>query len=116
MVLLGSVDGCLRSGETGNGYTEGAAGNVVQANLVAEFHGGRIAAVLAANADVQLGVVGTAQSAGHVHQLANTGLVQLGEGIVLEDLGIVVSIQELTGTDESNAAAAFGEVYGEIVK
>ena len=28
MVLLGSVDGCLRCGEAGNGYTEGAAGDI----------------------------------------------------------------------------------------
>ena len=95
MILLGSVDGCLRSGEAGNGYTEGAAGDIVQANLVAEFYGRGIAAVLTADTDVQLGVVGTAESAGHVHQLAHTGLVQLCKGIILENLGIVVGIQEL---------------------
>ena len=60
---------------------------------MAEFHGRGIAAVLTADTDVQIGIVGTAESAGHVHQLAHTGLVQLCEGVVLKDLGIVVGIQ-----------------------
>ena len=32
----------------------------------------------------------------HLHQLANTGLIQLSERIILEDLGVIVSVQELT--------------------
>ena len=53
--------------------------------------------MLAAHAQMQVGVDGTAQLAGHIHQLAHAGLVQLGKGIVLVDLLVVVGVQELAG-------------------
>ena len=68
--------------------------------------------MLAADADVQLGVVCTAVLDGIAHQLANAGLIQLGEGIVLENLGIVVSIQELTGIVTGEAVGHLGQVVG----
>ena len=46
------LDGSLRGGQTGDGHTEGGAGHVVQAHLVAELHAAGIAAVLAADAQV----------------------------------------------------------------
>ena len=48
-------------------------------------------------ADTVVQVIAGSLSLGnsHFHQLANAVLIQLGEGIVLEDLGIVVSAQEL---------------------
>ena len=51
--------------------------------------------MLAADAQVQVGVGAAAQLGSHLNQLANAGLVQLGEGIVLVDLAVVVSAQEL---------------------
>ena len=69
--------------------------------------------MLAADADVQLGVVCTAILDGIAHQLANAGLIQLGEGIVLEDLRIVVSIQELTGIVTGEAVGHLGHKYSQ---
>ena len=43
------LDSSLSGGQTCDGHAEGAAGNVVQANLVAELNGDRVAAVLAAD-------------------------------------------------------------------
>ena len=46
--LLHVLDRSLRGGEAGDGDTERAAGDIVQADLVAELDGRGIAAVLAA--------------------------------------------------------------------
>ena len=68
--------------------------------------------MLAADAQVQVGVGGAAQLAGHVHQLAHAGLVQLGEGIVLVDLVVVVGVQELAGVVTAEAEGHLGQVVG----
>ena len=47
------LDCSLSSSQTCNGNAEGAAGDVVQADLVAELNGDGVAAVLAADAVVQ---------------------------------------------------------------
>lgn len=44
----------MSSSQTRNRHTERRAGNVVQANLVAEHHGARIAAMFAADAQLQV--------------------------------------------------------------
>ena len=90
-----ALDRSLSSSQTSDRHTEGRAGHVVQANLVAELNGDGVAAVLAADAVVQLlaGRLGLGDS--HLHQLTNAVLIQLSEGIVLVDLRIVVSGQEL---------------------
>ena len=50
--LLPTFNGSLSGGQTSDGHTEGRAGHIVQAHLVAELHGAGIAAVLAADAQV----------------------------------------------------------------
>ena len=85
------LDSSLSGGQTGDGHTEGRAGHIVQTGAVAELHGGGIAAVLAADTQMQVGVHAAAQLAGHIHQLADALLIQLGEGIILVDLLIIVS-------------------------
>ena len=75
------LDRCLRGGEAGDGNAERGAGDVVEADLVAELDGGGVAAVLAADTDVQARIDGLAQLDGHIHQLAHAGLVETGERI-----------------------------------
>ena len=89
------ADRGLRGGETGDGHTEWAAGNIVQTDPVAELHAHGVAAVLAADAAVQLRTNLLALLHSHLHQGTDAGLIQLGEGVVLEDLGVVVGVQEL---------------------
>ena len=95
--LLLVLDRGLRSGKSCDGDAERAAGDVRQANLVAEFDRGRVAALLAADAklDVRAGL--TAQFRCHLDKAANAGLVQLGERIGLIDLTVIVGGKELTG-------------------
>ena len=85
-------DSGLGGSQTGDGHAVGGAGHIVQANLVAELHGGGVTAVLAADTQVQLRVRGAAQLAGHLHQPAHARLVQLGEGIVLVDISVFVGV------------------------
>ena len=48
-------DSGLGGSQTGDRHAVGGAGHVVQANLVAELHGGGVAAVLAADTQVDVG-------------------------------------------------------------
>ena len=106
------ADSGLSGGEASDGDTEGAAGDVVETQSVAEFHGCGVATVLAADTDVQMLVVSAAEGDSHVHELANTGLIQSCEGIVLEDLGVVVSGQELAGVVTGEAVGHLSQVVG----
>ena len=112
LLLAGVLDGGLGGSQTGDGHTEGRAGDVVQSHIVAELHGGGVAAVLAADAQVQISAGLTAQLGGHLHQLAHASLVQLGEGIALVDLLVVVSAQELAGVVAGEAEGHLGQVVG----
>src|SRR5699024_8714880 len=86
----GCFNSSLSSSQTGNRNTEGRAGNIGQANIVAELNGGRVAAMLAADAQFDVGTGLTAQVGSHLHQFANAVLVQFRKGIVLVDLLVVV--------------------------
>ena len=52
-----ALDGSLSGSQAGDGHTEGAAGHVVQADLVAELNGNGVTAVLTADTAVHLVVV-----------------------------------------------------------
>ena len=97
MVFILVLKSSLSSSKSSDRNSEGRAGYVVKADLVAELNRCGVTAVLTADTYVEVLVCGSAEGYCHVHQLANTGLVELCEGIVLEDLCIVVSIEELTG-------------------
>ena len=71
------LDSSLCGSEASDGNAEGAAGDVVEADLVAEFHRGGIAAVLAADAQVQIGTGCTAELACNLDELAYADVVEL---------------------------------------
>ena len=81
-------DGCLGCREACREQAEGRAGDVVEADLVAELDGLRIAAVLAADADLEVGARVASLGGGHLHQLPDASLVERGERILLEDAGL----------------------------
>src|SRR5579871_3330665 len=56
-VLSGCLEGRLRRRQPRDRQPVGGAGDVVEANLVAELDRRRVAAVLAADADLQLGLL-----------------------------------------------------------
>ena len=98
--------------QTGDRHTERRAGNVVQANLVAEHDGRRIAAVLAADAefDVRAGLL--AELNGHLNELADAVLVKTSERIRFVDLLVVVRAEELAGVVAGEAEGHLGQIAG----
>ena len=105
-------DSSLCSGQTRDRHTERRAGHIVQTDLVAELYGAGVTAVLTADTAVQLGTGSFTVLHSHLHQLANAVTIQLGEGIVLKDLGVIVSVQELTGVITAEAVGHLGQVVG----
>ena len=103
---------CLGGGQPGDGHPEGGAGDIIQSNVVAEHDRGGIAAVLAADAQVDVGVGGPAPAAGVVDQAAHAVLVQLGEGIELIDLLLIVGVQEFAGVVPRETEGHLGQVVG----
>ena len=71
----------LSSSQARDRHAEGRAAHVVEAHVVAELDGGGIAAVLAADAQLDVGAGLAAQFGSHLHQLAHAVLIQTGEGI-----------------------------------
>ena len=104
------ADGSLRSSEAGDGDTERAAGDVVQADVMAELDGGGIAAVLAADTELDVRTGGAAHFGGHLHELADALLVEVGERIGLVDLVVVVGVEELAGIVAAEAERHLGQV------
>src|SRR4029077_8948062 len=72
----------LGRGETGDGHTERRAGHVVHAHAVAELHRGRLAAVLPADADLQLGPRSPAELDRQLDELADAFLIEHLERVV----------------------------------
>jgi len=85
-LLAGVLDRSLSGGQTCDGHTEGRAADVVQADVVAELHARGVAAVLAADAQAQIGAGLTAVMCSHLDQLADADLIQMLERIALVDL------------------------------
>ena len=108
----GCFNSSLCSSQTGDRHTEGRAGNVGQADVVAELHGGGVAAMLAADAQLDVGAGLLAQVGSHLHQFANADLIQLCEGIGLVDLLVVVGAQELAGVVTAEAEGHLSQVVG----
>ena len=79
---------------------------------MAEFHRGGVAALLAADAQLDVGTGLAAEIRSHLHQAANAHLIELGEGIGLVDLVVVVAGQELAGVVTAEAEGHLGEVVG----
>ena len=86
------------------GIRNGRAGDVVELRPVAELHARRLAAVLAADADLQLRPRRRGPSSTpHRHQLADAALVQLLERVGREDLAPDVLGEELPGVVAARA-------------
>ena len=102
----------LSGGQPGNRHPEGGAGDVGEANVVAEVHRGGVSALLAADAQLDVRAGLAAQLAGHLHQTAHAHLVQTGEGIGLVDLPVIVAGQELARIVAAEAEGHLGQIVG----
>ncbi len=68
--------------------------------------------MLAADAQMDVGVSGTAPAAGVGNQTAYAVLVQTGEGVLLVDLLLVVGLQEFARVVPAEAEYQLGQVVG----
>src|SRR5437899_11150748 len=78
-------EGGLGGGEAGDGHAEGGATDVAQADAVAEFDRVGIATVFTADAKFDVWTSAAAFLDGNLHQVSDAGLVDGGEGILLDD-------------------------------
>src|SRR5215471_14753606 len=85
-----AAQGSLRRRQSRDRHAIGRAGDVVEPGLVAEEHRRRVAAVLAANAELELGAHLAAALAGDLDQLAHALGIERGEWVVLEDAALLV--------------------------
>src|SRR5690606_17885386 len=92
-------------------HPEGAAAHVVEADLVAEVDARRVAAVLAADAELELAVHRAALLDRHGYELADTGGVERLERVLFENLA-----REIVGEERVDVVAAEAERHlGEVV-
>src|SRR5688572_8513487 len=89
-----AADEGLGGGEAGDGNTEGRAGHIVEAHLLAEGDGGGIAAMLAANAELQLGTALAPALGGDPHELAHAFDIERNKRVNREDAAGGVFAQE----------------------
>ena len=112
ILLSGIFNSSLSGSQTCDRHTEGRAADVVQTDIVAELHARGVAAVLAADAQTQIGTGLAAVVGSHLDQLATADLIQMLERIALVDLVLVVCAQELGGIITAEAEGHLGQVVG----
>src|SRR5262245_45222603 len=89
------LERCLRRGEPGERHAIRRAGDVVEAEAVAERDRLGLAAVLAADAHLQVFLHAPASLDGDPHQVAHPGLVERLERVALEHAVLEVAREEL---------------------
>src|SRR6266478_200895 len=88
------LEGGARRGEAREGHAERAARDVIQAHVLEELDGARVASMLAAHAHLEPRLLLPPRERGAPHQGADTRDVDRDEGIVLEDARAYVLRQE----------------------
>ena len=71
--------------------------------------------MLAADAQVDIGVGGPAPAGGVGDQTAHAVLVQTGEGVALEDFLLIVGVQELARVVTAEAEDQLSQVVGAVI-
>src|SRR5258708_21306053 len=102
----------LRGGQAGNRDAEGGATDVAQAEAMTELHARWFTPVFAANAELNAGAALAAQGAGHLHELADAGLVDAREWILFHDLQFGVSAEEPAGVVAAHAQRRLRQIVG----
>src|ERR1035438_8262955 len=102
----------LRGRQPGRQQTEWRAGDVVEADPVAEIGRLGIAAMLAADAHLESGPGLASLGRGHLHQLPYARLVKGGEGVLLEDARLHVGREELVDVVSADAVGCLSQVVG----
>src|SRR5690606_27402941 len=86
----------LGSSQSGNWYTVWRTGNIVESDIMAEFHRGWFSTMLATDTDFEVSTGRTAFLHTNLDQLAYTLLIQYLEGVLFQYSFIQVMRQEFT--------------------
>src|SRR5438034_1441148 len=93
-VLFALTDGRLRRSQTGDRDAVGGAADVVETHSLAERDRGRVAAVLAADAELDVRLHRPATLGGDADQVADAFLIEGHERVLLEDALVDIGVQE----------------------
>ena len=102
----------LGGGQSRDGDAVGGAGNVVEADVVAEGDTSGFAAMLAADAEFDVRAHGFGFGDTNFHQFADAGLVNGLERVAGQDLLGDIGLQELVGVVAREAERHLGQVVG----
>src|SRR5271154_5548739 len=100
----------LCGGKSGDGHSERTARNVGESDAMAEFHRIGVAAVFAADAELDVGSRLAALRDGDFHELADAGLVNRGERIFLHDLHFLIRAEEAAGIVAAHAERGLRQI------
>lgn len=112
LLVLQTADSGLCSSQAGDRHAVRRARNIVQTDIVAELNGARVAAMLAADAKMNIRAGGAAKLGCHLYQFANTLLIESCKRVVLVNLLLIVSVQELTSIVTAEAEGHLGQIVG----
>ena len=101
---------CLGGRKTCDRHPVGGTAYVVKARLVAELNRGRVAAVLATDADLEFRPRFAALGHTHLNELAHALLVQGLEGILLDDIVLGIVINEFCRVVAGEPVGGLGQV------
>ena len=108
----GDRKGRLGRREAGDGHAVGRAGDVVKPDLLAEGDRSRVAAMLAANAELDVRTGRPAALRCDAHQLAHAFGIQRDEGILRDELLRHVVVHEIGRVVPADAIGRLGQVIG----
>src|SRR6202008_4280956 len=83
-----------------------------EADLAAEMDRGRVAAVLAADAELDAGAAGAAAPGGGADHLADPGRIEADERVMREDAGLLVGSEEARRVVARDAEHGLRQVIG----
>src|SRR5262245_61810275 len=89
-------DGRLGRSQPGDRHTVRRTTDVIEPDLVAEHHAGRVAAVLAADPDLELFAGPAAAGNSQLHQSSDAVLIDRLEGIAADDVVLAIITDERT--------------------
>src|SRR5262249_45889732 len=98
--------------EPGDRNPERRAGNVIKTNLMAERNRGRVAAVLAADADLEIIACRAAALDADPHQLADPFAIDRDEWVGREDAALRIGAQEARRIVTADAERRLRQIVG----
>src|SRR5262245_7537596 len=102
----------LRRGQPRHRDTVGAGADVIESDLVEEMNRRRVAAVLAADAELEIGPHRAAAFDADAHEIADALDVDRRERVALQNLRLLVDLQELSDVVAREAEGELREIVG----